>query len=129
MSADDIRKIRRNITDLDVKVQTLSESINNVVSGDASRGAQANDQYVTFTNQIQATMAGTIASSVDSIKANLMQDLQAYIDSKVSQVTADIDNKISQAVQQQQQQVDQKIANALVQVNHEIAQALIKQDA
>lgn len=117
MSADDIRKIRRVITDLDVKVQTLADSVDSVVKGDASRGSQANDQYVAFTNSIQATMAGSISSSVDSVKAQLVEDIRAYVDSKVAQ-----------AIQQQQSHVDQQIANALAQVNHQIAQALIQQD-
>ena len=129
MSADELRKIRRLITELEGKVQTLADSVNTTTTDDASRTTQANEEYAAFTAGVQSTMSGCIASSIDSVKAILMENLQAYVDSKIAQAVSDILAQQSQSTTNMLSTVDQKIAQkaSAVDVQAMIAQAVPQQ--
>lgn len=114
---DDIRKIRRSIADLEAKVQALADSNNDMLSVGQAATSKVSEEYDVFVKEIHASMTGTIASSIDTAKAKLMEEFTAYVDAKIRDVVSQLDvvsvkvDEVSAKLDQKVSELDQKIAD------------------
>lgn len=95
MSATDIRKINSRITAIEEQAQTLNQTISSLIStveAHKNDAKTSHDNFVTEVNNalktIPSSLNDSLTTSMDVVKARVLEELKAYIDAKIAEVVA-----------------------------------------
>lgn len=106
MSAADIVKINRKLDAMEGQAQKLSDMMSDVLMREQLRVTESKSANDLFTSDVQGTVrqligdvqssvSGTVASSLDVARAKLNEEMHAYVDAKIAEVIHQLDVKLA----------------------------------
>lgn len=87
MSAVEIRRITDRLSVVEGQAQKLTSDMSEVFARVMDFQSETKTAGTAFIDDVQASMGVTITSSLDTVKDRILEELKAYVDKKIVEVT------------------------------------------
>jgi hypothetical protein len=85
MNTIEAKRMVNRMDALEGQIQTLNQTVSDMVASVTATQTKVEGDYDAFTNSLNTNMGGAVSSSIDVAKAKIIEDLQAYIDSRITE--------------------------------------------